>query len=272
MAKSVQKSDTSGQKRRFGRSLITGVIVGGLLLLILVVIVGMPLAIGHRQDLPLERLYGDLAVKVAVGMQAGSAQSPVAQNSRGLESGRMAYTGSCAVCHGASGDGNGVFGASMYPPATALRASSTQSKSDAELFWIIKNGLSFLGMPGFGAQYNDREIWSLVAYTRSLANASPQADTETPPSPTSEQLAMADPTGEPAQRGAAVYFAQGCALCHGAVGEATGELRLRGGGEEASEAVREGRRGMPAYSLHQISNAELNDLVAYLNTFRRGRG
>jgi mono/diheme cytochrome c family protein len=80
---------------------------------------------------------------------------------------------------------------------------------------------------------------------------------------------------DPQARGAAIYFAQGCALCHGAVGDAPANLGLaRGGGPEAVRAIRQGRPGMPQYSQAQLTDAELGDLQAYLATIgssqRRG--
>ncbi len=138
--------------------LLLGLIIGGVGTILLVVLAGMPLALGHRNNLPLEQLYGNMAVSLAVKLQAGSAQNPLAENVRAQAAGRLAYTGSCSICHGVNGDGKGAFGQAIYPPATDLRAHDTQEKSDAELFWIIKNGLSFAGMPGFGQQYNDQAI------------------------------------------------------------------------------------------------------------------
>lgn len=262
---------TATGTRGKGWLLIVGIVVGGILALLGVVFVGMPLALGHRNDLPLEKLYADFAVKLAVLTQAGSAQNPAGNNPRAIESGRTAYTGSCAVCHGANGDGKGAFGQSIYPPATDLRADDTQGKSDAQLFWIVKNGLSFAGMPAFGDQYTDQDIWSLVSYTRSLANTSAAGGrTLDVPVATTAELALADPQGDAAGRGAAVYFASGCHLCHGAAGNAPGELRLRDT-REAEEAVRGGRRGMPHYSTLQITDVQMSDLLAYMNTFNAAR-
>lgn len=243
---------------------LIGLVIGGLIVLLGTVFVGMPLALGHRNDLPLERLYGDLAVGIA-SRSATGLQNPVASNNRALEAGRNAYTGSCAVCHGANGDGQGTFGLGLYPPASDLRAHDTQEKTDGQLFWIIKNGLSFAGMPAFGDKYDDQTIWAMVAYTRALGNgkAGPAAQI---PAPTPEQLAVANPAGDAVGRGAAVYFAQGCQSCHGAVGNAPGELGLRNT-REAQEAVRQGRQGMPHYDQNYISDAQLTDLVAYINTF-----
>jgi mono/diheme cytochrome c family protein len=105
-----------------------------------------------------------------------------------------------------------------------------------------------------------------VAYTRSLGGSGATGALAVP-TPATAQLALADPAGNPAAQGAAVYFAQGCQTCHGATGEAPGELQLRGGGREATGAIRNGRRGMPAYSTAQLPDPQLTMLIAYLDTF-----
>jgi hypothetical protein len=47
------------------------------------------------------------------------------------------------------------------------------------------------------------------------------------PTPTADQLALADPGSDAVHRGAAVYFALGCTSCYGATGKAPGEPALR---------------------------------------------
>jgi mono/diheme cytochrome c family protein len=238
-------------------------------------VIGAPLTIAHRNNLPLERWYGDASVGIAArfGASGVPATSSLVGDRRAVTAGMRAFTGSCAVCHNANGDGKGVFGPATYPPATDLTSHDAQEKTDAQLFWIIKNGLSFTGMPGFGAQYSDQDIWSLVAYIRSLTPGGATPVSLAIPQPTGDQLAMADPAGDAAHRGAAVYFAQGCASCHGAVGNAPGELGLRGQqAREAAEAVRRGRPGMPHYPEAQVSDKDLADLAAYMAMFPNPAG
>lgn len=228
--------------------------------------VAAPLLLLHRTDLPLERAYGDAVVTTVARLLAGDAKNPLAGSARAIEAGRYAYTGSCASCHGATGDGKGIFGQDTYPPATDLTSAQAKAKSDAELFWITKNGLSFTGMPAFERQYKDEDIWAMVSYIRALQQG--RAGAIDIPIPTAAQLAVADPHGNAVARGAAVYFAQACQLCHGAVGDAPGKLALR---ERESEAIRRGRPGMPAYGTDRISAGQLNDLLTYLGTFESGR-
>ena len=159
-------------RQRFGtRTLALGVLLGLVLAGFVAVLLVGPFILAKKNDLPLERVYGDFAVSMASRIGGGNAQNPTANDRRALGAGRDAYTGSCSVCHGASGDGRGVFGTSSYPNATDLRSHDAAEKSDAQLFWIIKNGLNFTGMPGFADQYSDQDIWSMVSYIRALQNS-----------------------------------------------------------------------------------------------------
>src|SRR5205807_1502725 len=148
-----------------------------------------PFVLAKKNDLPLERVYGDFAVSAASRIGGGNGQNPTASDRRALAAGRDAYTGSCSVCHGASGDGRGEVGAD----------SGQASAADGR------------GVSGFQLQ--------------------PVAV----PAPTMDQLDRADALSPDApSRGAAIYFAQGCQLCHGPVGDAPANLGLpRGGRPEA---------------------------------------
>lgn len=276
MDESVQDPQTSDQQKTIspvtttrrswpmlGFGLLIGVVatLGGLAL------VGGPVVLAHRRNLPFERIYGNLAVSLAARFHSGNQTNPVSQNSRAVESGRSAYTGSCAMCHGIDGTGNGVLGKATYPNATDLTSESAVEKSDSQLYWIIANGLSFTGMPGFSSQYKSQDIWSIVSYIRTLQSQGSSASAVDVPTATTAQLAMANPAGTAAERGASVYFALGCQTCHGAVGNAPGELGLRRGGEEAARAIRNGRNGMPGYGTDLVSDTQLTDLEAYLATF-----
>jgi mono/diheme cytochrome c family protein len=237
---------------------------GAVTALVVVLVAALPFALTHRQDLPLERVYGNAAVSVVSRILGGEAANPVANDPRALATGRAAYTGSCAVCHGAKGDGRGFFGRTTYPDATDFRSEAAKSKTDAQLFWIVKNGLGFTAMPAFGGQYKDAEIWAIVAYIRALQRGT--ASALAIPEPSVAQLAAADPAISRQTRGAAIYFALGCHLCHGPEGDAPGELSIRG--RIQTEIVRTGDdRGMPAYGMDVISDAELADLETYLLRF-----
>lgn len=95
------------------------------------------------------------------------AQPPATATS--VAAGGMTFGGECATCHGTEGDKPTDVGRSMYPRAPSLASHDVQEWSDAELFYIIRNGVRYTGMPGFGKTMANDQIWTLVYYVRSLA-------------------------------------------------------------------------------------------------------
>jgi mono/diheme cytochrome c family protein len=50
--------------------------------------------------------------------------------------------------------------------------------SDAELFWIVKNGIKMTGMPAFGPTHGDEDLWAIVAIMKELPELSEEAYAE----------------------------------------------------------------------------------------------
>lgn len=59
---------------------------------------------------------------------------------------------------------------SVDPRLLDLGSPEVQGMSDAELFWVIKNGIRLSGMPGFAKIESDEQIWDLTCYVRSLGS------------------------------------------------------------------------------------------------------
>ena len=76
------------------------------------------------------------------------------------------FAAHCAVCHGGPGVPKGDIGKGLYPPAPDLAHVSTHL-SEAEMFWVIKNGIKMTGMPAW-ADHSDEEIWATVAFLKKL--------------------------------------------------------------------------------------------------------
>ena len=74
----------------------------------------------------------------------------------------------CAQCHGEKGDGQGIMGAALIPPARNFLCGQTMKDlSDGQLFWIIKNGSRGTGMMAFPG-LSDKEVWQIIHYLRKL--------------------------------------------------------------------------------------------------------
>ncbi len=113
-----------------------------------------------------------LANKVRDWFISRAARSPLPQapadRSSSVDTGRALFGMGCATCHGQDGRTPGPIGKSMYPRAPDLGAPEVQEMSDAEIFWVIKNGIRLSGMPGFADINSDEQIWQLTYFVRSL--------------------------------------------------------------------------------------------------------
>ena len=90
----------------------------------------------------------------------------------GTKEGEKLFGTECAVCHGVTGHNPTDTGRWLYPRAANLTSRDSQSYSDQEVFWIIKNGIRWSGMPAFGHVEPDEHIWDLAFYVRTLPKVS----------------------------------------------------------------------------------------------------
>ena len=88
-----------------------------------------------------------------------------------LKEGERLFGTECGACHGLSGHNPTDAGRWMYPRAADLTSRDVQSYSDQKVFWIIKNGIRFSGMPAFGKVESDEHVWDLVFYLRALPSS-----------------------------------------------------------------------------------------------------
>jgi mono/diheme cytochrome c family protein len=77
----------------------------------------------------------------------------------------------CVSCHGEPGKTPSEVGKGLNPQAPELSTTAGEW-SDSEIHWIIRNGVRMTGMPAFGETHDEKEIWSLVAFIRTMADLS----------------------------------------------------------------------------------------------------
>jgi len=77
------------------------------------------------------------------------------------------YETGCAPCHGAPGTAVPPVMAAMTPPPPELPDHVSRWKPE-QLFYIVKHGIKFTGMPAWPIQERDDEVWAMVAFLRRL--------------------------------------------------------------------------------------------------------
>ncbi|MBF8304710.1 MAG: putative cytochrome c subfamily [Dehalococcoidia bacterium] len=105
--------------------------------------------------------------------EAGNLVNPVSASNEIMVKANQLYQLNCAVCHGASGRGDGpmttYFQQAGAPPPIDYVSPRVKSRKEGELFWIITNGLGT--MPRFGPLLTAEERWALVHFIRSVSGS-----------------------------------------------------------------------------------------------------
>lgn len=129
------------------------------------------------------------------------------------------YEGGCKPCHGSPDLPLPIIPHHMtpHPPELSNAASLWDPE---ELFYIVKHGVKFTGMPAWPAQSRDDEVWALTAFLLELPNLDARGYRQLvgkDASNVEEEVPLAALTVQ--ER----HAIEACARCHGARGESRGE-------------------------------------------------
>lgn len=150
----------------------------------------------------------------SVELRSMAIKAPPLQDIDLIRLGAGHFHGGCAFCHGAPGTPVSPIARQMLPSPPDL-ATSMRPWTDAELFWIVKHGLKYTGMPGWVALEREDEIWAVVAFLRELPKLEPDKYRDLAlgivkiAGQTGKELATVDSNQQ---------AAGACARCHGAEG------------------------------------------------------
>jgi mono/diheme cytochrome c family protein len=103
---------------------------------------------------------------------AKATSNPLSPSAELLEKGKTLYQGKafCIACHGRDGKGLGTDLALKGPlPRDFTDVMWQNSRSDGELFWILKNGSPGTDMaPFIPLVLTEEEAWQVLLYVRSF--------------------------------------------------------------------------------------------------------
>ncbi len=118
----------------------------------------------------LETVAAQTVRSIAIRTRIRGLTNPVPATPDVIAEGRDHFADHCAVCHGNDGSGDTEMGRGLYPRAPDMRLPATQNLTDAELFYIIENGVRLTGMPGWstGTREGETSSWHLVHFIRHL--------------------------------------------------------------------------------------------------------
>lgn len=153
----------------------------------------------------------------AVATQSIGIEAPDLTQPWWIVKGAGHYESGCRPCHGGPELQNPKVAGAMLPTPPYL-PRRIERRDPAELFFIVKHGLKFTGMPAWPAPGRDDEVWAVVAFLLEL----PQLDVagyerlvhgETSPAPAGPLRRDSD-----GATAIAALVESDCVRCHGAEG------------------------------------------------------
>lgn len=233
----------------------------------------------HAQPSKAETTLANVAKDLVIPVEAEHKKNPVPDTEEAVKQGRLVFAQSCAVCHGTDGRGGTELGRNMYPPAMDMTSPHVQHWSDAELLWIIQNGVRLTGMPSWQSSLSETDSWKLARFIHNLPRLDAATAASTAPSQT-------QPTSEPAKAdlikyGKTLYKQEGCFMCHqlngegGAVGP---DLSVEGTRDRTDEWLIGHFKDPSAYvpgsimpAFKNLTDEQLQGLTAFLQNQKGNR-
>ena len=221
--------------------LIVAGIFGGLFVMISGII-PIKASSGHW---PITAALLDFAKRRSVDTHTLGTAVPPLDDRRLVLRGAGHYDFACEPCHGSPAVQQPRIAAAMTPKPPDLRATALSMEPE-ELFYIVKHGIKFTGMPAWPTQQRDDEVWAMVAFLRTLPGLEPAhyaeltGATEERHAPsagsgslakTDDQLPLEDLLGPSPPAPEAITG--NCARCHGVDGMGRGGAFPRLAGQRA---------------------------------------
>lgn len=96
-----------------------------------------------------------------------------------LERGRKVFTIDCAVCHGATGQGNGITSKYGLLGIANYHQDKYRQMADGQIFNTITHG--FNTMMAYGDKVTVKDRWAIIAYMRALQKSQNARLEDVPP-------------------------------------------------------------------------------------------
>jgi len=104
----------------------------------------------------------------SISARADTLNVPDLTDAARIKRGAANYQAMCAQCHLAPGVDSSELYVGLNPKPPVLYKDAHFASKPNETFWVIKNGIKMTGMPGWGINNSDEQIWDMIALVSAL--------------------------------------------------------------------------------------------------------
>ena len=116
----------------------------------------------------------ELALRSSVRTHSVGIRPPVLDDDNLVALGAGHFESGCAPCHGSPLQPTTPPPFENMLPAPPSLSTAAEEWSDPQLFWIVRNGFKYTGMPAWPAWERDDEVWAIVAFLKRYPQMSSQ--------------------------------------------------------------------------------------------------
>lgn len=127
----------------------------------------------------------------------------------------------CRPCHGGVEQPQPKIPSAMTPHPPFLPTSVPRWEAE-ELFYIVKHGIKFTGMPAWPSRKRDDEVWAVAAFLLKMPELSDEEFQQLVSGDVTADDELAPVAGLPESGSVATVIRQSCARCHGLQGKGRG--------------------------------------------------
>jgi len=106
----------------------------------------------------------------SISARAETMQVPDLTDVTRIKRGAANYGAMCAQCHLAPGVDSSELYEGLNPKPPVLYKNADFANKPNETFWVVKNGIKMTGMPAWGINNSDEQIWDMIALVSALDN------------------------------------------------------------------------------------------------------
>ena len=104
----------------------------------------------------------------SISVRAETLKVPSLVDTTRIKRGAANYEAMCAQCHLAPGVDSSELYEGLNPKPPVLYKNASFANKPNETFWVIKNGIKMTGMPAWGINNSDEQIWDMIALVSAL--------------------------------------------------------------------------------------------------------
>lgn len=126
-----------------------------------------------------EKTLAWISLQKSIVRQAPEQKNPIVPTEENLLVGMKLFVDGCAGCHGTALK-KSQWGTGNFYPRVPQFAFDPPALTEAQIFWVVKNGIRYSGMGGNGGEagYPDEKMWKMASFLGHIKSLPPRVTEE----------------------------------------------------------------------------------------------